>query len=241
MLTDNLRKLRLLRLSSLAYRYETQNENPEIHALSFDERFSLLLDYELTERRNKRINRILKSSGLKVRPLIDSIDFSPERELNRTRVMNLFEGAYLTYGQNIIICGATGTGKTYLASALGVRAAQYQKRVMYVRLPRLLTDLNLSRLDGSYHRLMVRIKNTDLLIIDDFGFSKLSADETKDFLELIEDRNRVKSCMILSQIPLGEWYGVFFDPTVADAIMDRLTTNSHTIELRGPSKRSKIV
>jgi DNA replication protein DnaC len=241
MLTDNLRKLRLLRLSSLAYRYETQDENPEISTLSFDERFSLLLDYELMERRNKQVDRFLKVSGLKIRPLIDAIDFNPERALNRALIMNLFEGSYLTHGQNIIICGATGTGKTYLASALGVRAAQYQKRVMYQRLPRLLTDLNLSRLDGSYHRLMARIKNMDLLIIDDFGFSKLSVDETKDFLELIEDRNQVKSCMILSQIPLEEWYGIFFDPTVADAIMDRLTTNSHKIELRGPSKRLKIV
>lgn len=241
MLTENLRKLRLLHLSSLACRYETQDENPEINTLSFDERFSLLLDYELMERRNKQVNRILKASGLKIRPLVDSIDFSPERTLDRTLVMNLFEGSYLTHGQNVIICGATGTGKTYLASALGVRAAHYQKRVMYARLPRLLADLNFSRVDGSYHRLMARIKNMDLLIIDDFGFSKLSVDETKDFLELIEDRNRVKSCVIMSQVPIGEWYGLFFDPTVADAVMDRLTTNSHTIELRGPSKRSKIV
>lgn len=117
----------------------------------------------------------------------------------------------------------------------------FNYKVAYIRLPRLMLDINISKTDGSYNKLMSKYKNLDLLILDDFGLAKMTAAETRDFLELIEDRNTIKSCIIVSQLPISNWYDIFFDPTLADAIMDRLQSNSYKIELHGPSKRGILI
>lgn len=131
-------------------------------------------------------------------------------------------------------------GKTFISCALGIRACYFDYNVQYFRLPRLLTDIAISKGDGSYNKLMNKLKKCDLLIFDDFGLTKLNLQETRDFLELIEDRNSVKSCMFISQIPVSKWYDLFTDPTLADAIMDRLVNNSYQIEIKGPSMRKTL-
>lgn len=240
MKNDILRKLHQVKLSNFADSYELQTNNPSVQSLSFDERLDLLLDYELLERKNKRINGLIKNAGFKSKVSLESIEYSPSRNLSKTQIISLAECNYIEASQNIMISGATGTGKSYVSQALGMAACYHLKRVIYLRLPRLLTDLKISRVDGSYNKLMNKIKATDLLIIDDFGLSKLTQDETKDFMELVEDRNNLKSCIIVSQIPIKEWYNIFFDPTLADAIMDRLMSTSYKIELQGPSLRKMI-
>lgn len=237
---ENYKKLKGLHLSNMADYYQNYATSQDFVELDFDTKLAILLDYEINARFNKKIAILTKKANFKIKPDISTIDYSPERNLSRDLVMNLSLGTWITKGKNLIISGATGTGKSYLASALGYRACILNHKVLYVRLPRLMLDINISKNDGSYNKLMNKYKNVDLLILDDFGLAKLTAAETRDFLELIEDRNTIKSCMIISQLPFSNWYDIFFDPTLADAIMDRLQSNSYKIELKGPSKREKM-
>ncbi len=236
---ENINKLKSLNLTNMARYYSDFADSTEFLDLSFDEKLALLIDYEINARNNKRIMKLAKSANFKIKPDLSTIDYSSERNLSKEMVASLSAGIWISKGFNLVITGATGTGKTYLASSLGYRACMLNYKVSYVRLPRLMLDINMAKDDGTYNRLMNKYKRVDLLIIDDFGLAKLTAAETRDFLELIEDRNTIKSCLILSQLPISNWYDIFFDPTLADAIMDRLSTNSYKIELEGPSKRRK--
>ena len=146
-------------------------------------------------------------------------------------IVNLASCTWIINGKNLVVSGATGTGKTYLVSALGYRTCMFNYKVGYIRVPRLMLDINISKTDGSYNKLMNKYKAFDLLILDDFGLVKMTATETRDFLELIEDRNTIKSCIIISQLPITNWYDIFFDPTLAEAIIDRIQSNSYKIEL----------
>lgn len=237
---ENYKKLKDLHLSNMANYYQNYGSSQEFGELDFDTKLAILLDFEINARFNKKIAALAKKANFKIKPDISTIDYSPERNLSRDLIMNLSSGTWIAKGKNLIISGATGTGKSYLASALGYRACLLNYKVLYVRLPRLMLDINISKNDGSYNKLMNKYKNVDLLILDDFGLAKLTASETRDFLELIEDRNTIKSCMIVSQLPFSNWYDIFFDPTLADAIMDRLQSSSYKIELKGPSKREKM-
>lgn len=234
---ENVKKLKQLRLSNMAEYYQNYNDTSEFLNLDFDSRLAILLDFEINARNNKRVAMLSKKANFKIKPDITTIDFTPERKLSREVIANLSNCVWISQGRNVVISGATGTGKTYLASALGYRACMFNYKVAYIRLPRLMLDINISKTDGSYNKLMSKYKNLDLLILDDFGLSKMTAAETRDFLELIEDRNTIKSCIIVSQLPISNWYDIFFDPTLADAIMDRLQSNSYKIELQGPSTR----
>lgn len=216
-----------------------QEEIVDSNNLSFVERIKLLFDRELIDRKNKKIERLIKQASFKYQPEINTISYNAERNLSKGIVLNLISGSYIVNRNNIIIVGATGTGKTYLGCAFGLQASRQMHTVKYIRLPRLFTDLAMAKDSYDYRKLMDKLKKLELLIIDDFGMSPMSLDETKDFLEIIEDRYQISSTIILSQLPIGDWYQVFKDRTYADAIMDRLFSSSTRIELKGESLRRK--
>ena len=226
---ENIKKLKQLNLSNMASYYNDYNDANEFMGLDFDSKLAILLDYEINARHNKKIALLAKKANFKIKPDLTTIDYSPERNLNRETISNLASGVWISQGKNLVVSGATGTGKTYLVSALGYRACMQNYKVAYIRVPRLMLDINISKADGSYNKLMNKYKNVDLLILDDFGLAKMTASETRDFLELIEDRNTIKSCIIISQLPITNWYDIFFDPTLAEAIMDRIQSNSYKI------------
>lgn len=234
---ENLRKLKILKLSSMASYYKDYCNNQNFIDLDFETKLQILLDFELNARANKRITKLANSANFKIKPDLSTIDYSNDRNLSRNLVNNLASCVWISQCKNVIISGATGTGKTYLSSSLGYRACMLNYKVLYARVPRLMLDIDISKQDGSYNKLMNKYKRVDLLILDDFGLAKMTAAETRDFLELIEDRNTIKSCMIISQLPVSNWYDIFFDPTLADAIMDRVLSNSYKIELKGRSRR----
>lgn len=240
MFDENYRKLKSLKLSSMANYYRDYCNNQDFIKLDFNDKLAILLDFEINSRNNKRIANLAKNANFKIKPDLSTIEYSAQRNLSRELVNNLASCAWISQGKNLIISGATGTGKTYLSSSLGYRACMLDYKVSYVRVPRLMLDINISKQDGSYNKLMNKYKRVDLLILDDFGLAKMTAAETRDFLELIEDRNTIKSCIIISQLPFSNWYDIFFDPTLADAIMDRISSISYKIELKGPSKRGNI-
>lgn len=234
---QSIEKLIKLNLSFMANTYKAQASNPNISELSFDERFAMLIDSELDNRKTKRIKNLIKNSNMKINSSLESIDYSSSRGLNKGQIASLGECTWITKGNNIIINGATGTGKTYLACALGKRACELDFHVLYYRLPRLLSDLEISKSNSTYNRLMNQIKKCNVLIIDDFALARLSISESRELLEVIDDRNTNTSCIFVSQIPSSNWYEIFDDPTFADAIMDRIIHNSYKIELKGPSMR----
>lgn len=238
---ENIKKLKQLNLSNMASYYHDYSDANEFMGLDFDSKLAILLDYEINARHNKKIALLAKKANFKIKPDLTTIDYSPERNLSRETISNLASGVWISQGKNLAVSGATGTGKTYLVSGLGYRACMLNYKVAYIRVPRLMLDINISKSDGSYNKLMNKYKNVDLLILDDFGLAKMTASETRDFLELIEDRNTIKSCIIVSQLPITNWYDIFFDPTLAEAIMDRIQSNSYKIELKGPSKRGTLV
>ncbi len=237
---ENIKKLKQLNLSNMASYYQDYNDVSEFMSLDFDSKLAVLLDYEINARHNKKIAVLAKKANFKIKPDLTSIDYSPQRNLSREMISNLSSCVWISQGKNLAVSGATGTGKTYLVSALGYRACMFNYKVAYIRVPRLMLDINISKSDGSYNKLMNKYKNVDLLILDDFGLAKMTAADTRDFLELIVDRNTIKSCIIISQLPISNWYDIFFHPTLAEAIMDRIQSNSYKIELKGPSKRGTL-
>ena len=209
----------------------------ESNNLSFIDRIGLIFERELVDRQNKKIERLIKGAFFKYQPEINSIIYNAERNLSKDMILNLISGGYIVNKKNIIVVGATGTGKTYLGCAIGMQACRGMHSVKYIRIPRLFTDLAMVKDTIEYRKVMDKIKKTEILILDDFGMSPMSLDETKDFLEIIEDRYQVSSTIILSQLPISDWYQLFKDRTYADAIMDRLFSSSTKIELKGESLR----
>lgn len=228
---------KLLRIPTVYATIEQQEAIPESNSLSFIERIGLIFERELVDRQNKKIQRLIKNATFKYEPELNSIIYKAERNLSKDVVLNLVSGGYIVNKNNVIIVGATGTGKTYLGCALGIQACRNMHSVKYVRIPRLFTDLAMVKETFDYRKLMNSLKKTEVLILDDFGMSPMSLDETKDFLEVIEDRYQTNSTIILSQLPVSDWYQVFKDSTYADAIMDRLFSSSTKIDLRGESLR----
>lgn len=226
-----------LRLPTVCAAIAEQEAHPESNSLPFVDRIGLIFERELVDRQNKKVERLIKSAGFKYRPEMGSIVYSAERNLSKDAVLNLAGGGYIAGRNNVIIVGATGTGKTYLGCALGVQACRGMHSVRYIRVQRLFTDLAMTRDTPDYRKAMNALKKTDVLILDDFGMGQMTMDETKDFLEVIEDRYQTASTIILSQLPISDWYQVFKDRTYADAIMDRLYSSSAKIELKGESMR----
>jgi len=233
-----IQKLHAMRLGAMAGEFIRQTESADMASLTFEERFGMLTDAEWLSRENNRTRKLLAAAKLREpQACLENIDYDARRKLDRSYVARLSDLAWVKHGQNMILCGATGTGKTYLACAFGNAACRQGYKVRYYRVPRLLTDLAVGRGDGSYNRLLKTLKGTQLLILDDWGLSPLTADEGRDLLEVIEDRHGNAATLICSQIPVAQWHALYEDSTIADAILDRLVHNSHRFTPEGPSKR----
>jgi DNA replication protein DnaC len=210
--------------------------------LSFDERLGLLLDAEWLHRENARMARCLREAKLRLTTAcIEDIDYSAKRELDKAVVRQLATCRWVQEHQNVVITGATGTGKTYLACALSQQACRKGYRALYRRAPRLFDELTLARADGSYSRLLKQLAKVDVLVIDDWGLTPPQEQERRDLLELLEDRYATRSTIMTSQLPPAKWHDQLGDPTVADAVCDRILHNSHRLVLKGPSRRKEEV
>lgn len=231
--------LRSLKLTGMADAYTQQLEQPDIQRLSFDERLALLVDRETTHRESRRQRRLLQLARLRQSACVEDIDYQHKRGLERSVVASLIACDWIRSRHNLHITGPTGAGKSWLACAFGHQACRQGLSVRYERTPRLLDGLRIARGDGSFHRRLALLARTDLLILDDFGIKPLQQSERHDLLELIEDRHGLRSTLITSQLPIGAWHEYLNDPTVADALLDRLTSGAHRLELKGESMRKK--
>lgn len=232
-------RLRELRLRGMADAFCAQVESPDAANLSFEERLGLLVDAEWTHRRNTTLARLLREAKLRLPGCPEDVEFGAARGLDRSVWRALFAGDFVHAHQNVLIVGATGVGKTYLACALGHACCRLGMRVRYLRLSGLLGDIALARVDGSYGTLLTRLFKADLLIVDDFGLSPLAAGDARELLDIVDDRYERRSMVVCSQLPLGEWHRAIADPTLADAILDRLVHGAHKFTLSGESMRKK--
>ena len=239
MLTEpTIDKLHSLHLGAMAAAWTTQREDPKIHELDFDSRFGMIVEAEHLSRDNKRLARALREAKLRIaNACIEDIDYPPKRELDRTLVRQLGTGAWIASHANVIITGATGTGKSYVACALAQQACRSGHRALYRRMPRLLEELALAHADGTYTRLLGRLAKIDVLVLDDWGLAPLRDQERRDMLEIFDDRHALRSAIFTSQLPVEKWHDYVADPTIADALLDRVVHNAHRIKLKGPSRR----
>lgn len=230
-------RLNQMGLCGMAQSLTIQTTDSEIQSLCFEERFGLLVDQEWTYRQNRRLARLLREAKLRLSACLEDIDFSHPRGLNRSVIRSLATGQWIGNHQNILIIGPTGVGKTYLACAFANLACRNGWSARYFRIPRLCSELAIARGDGSYHRFLNKLSKIELLVLDDWGLAPLSPDECRDLLELLDDRFQFRSTIFASQLPIDHWHGMMADPTVADAILDRVIHNSHKINLKGESMR----
>jgi len=231
-------KLKAMRLDALVAAWREQQQKPDVAKLPFDERFALLVDAEWLHRENKRLGRCLKEAKLRLsQACIEDIDYAARRELDRAVVRQLATCRWVTDNQNIVITGATGTGKTYLGCALAHQACRKGYRAIYRRASRLADELTIARADGSYPRVLARIARVEVLVIDDWGHAPMRDQERRDLVEVLDDRHGLRSTIMTSQLPVAKWHDHIGDPTNADAICDRVLHNAHRIVLKGPSRR----
>ena len=225
----------------MAEQYRLQIENKMIHDLSFEERLAMLVDAEWQSRQNNRLKRLIKKADLKDdQACLEGIDYHPKRKLNKLLISRLSTGHWLEQNQNLLITGSSGSGKTYLSCAFGNMACRLGYTVAYVRVPRLLIQLNIAKSDGTFTKQMNNLKRTDLLILDDWGLAEFNQQDSRDILEIIDDKVKSGSIVITSQLPIDSWHELFTDPTLADAIVDRLAYSSHKIEIDSIDSMRKI-
>ena len=231
-------KLNEISMFGMARAWQEQRNDPSATGLSFDERFALLVDAEHLTRQNRRTATRLKEAKLRdTRACIEDIESSDRRGLDRTLIRQLGTCQWVNQKQVVIVTGATGTGKTYVSCALAQQVCRRGYKTLYRRVPRLLDEMALARADGSYGTLLARLARTDILVLDDWGIPTLNDPQRRDMLEVLEDRYAERATIISSQLPISSWYEFIGDPTMADAILDRVIHNAYKIELKGPSKR----
>lgn len=228
-----------LKLFGMARALESQLELKESRELSFEERLGLLLDAEALDKENRSTTARLRSAKLRLAACLEDLKFKPGRGLDRTLITTLSSGDWLRNKRNVGVTGPTGTGKTYVACALGHSACRQGFPVAYYRAPTLFDDLVLAKADGRHKRIMSSIASKRLFILDDFGLEKLTAENRRDLLEIMEKRYGLSSTIIASQLPSDHWHEAIGDPTIADAILDRTIHNSYHIKLKGPSMRNE--
>ncbi len=235
-----LTQLRHLRLHGMVRAIEQQTSSTAATVLGFDERLSMLVQSEVAWRDDQRLQRLLKAAKLKVASAcVEDIDWRASRTLERSLVAALAGGDWIRNAQNLLITGATGCGKTWLACALAHQAARSGFSVLYVRAARLFDELQVAHGDGSFARKLIQLAKLDLLVVDDFAISPMGAPERNDLLELLDDRVGARSTLITSQLPVKTWHTYLDDPTLADAILDRIVHSSHRIDLKGGTLRDK--
>lgn len=236
---QTLERLRELRLIGMAQALEEQLRRSDLDTLPFEDRLGLLLERELTERDDRRLARLLQVAKLHMPACVEDLDLKAARGLDRSLILRLATGQWIREHDNVLIVGATGTGKSYLACALGHSACRAGLSTRYSRFSRLLGTLALARADGSYPKFLERLAKAQLLILDDFDLAGLSDTERADLLEVLDDRYAKRATVVTSQLPFDHWHDVLGDATFADAILDRLINNAYRITLKGPSMRRK--
>jgi DNA replication protein DnaC len=236
---QTLDKLEAIGLTAMATALREQLEQPQYLELSFEDRLGLLVDRELSWRDNRRLATRLKAAKLRHQASVEDIDFRAPRGLDRAVVLSLAQAGWVAAHHNVLITGATGCGKSFISCALAQAAIRQGHTALYVRTPRLLDDLAITRGDGSYHRLLNQLSRVALLVLDDFLLTPVTVEQARDLLEVIEDRSQLRSTLIASQLPVESWHSALADPTLADAILDRLVQSAHRINLKGPSMRRR--
>lgn len=233
-----LTQLHALKLDGMARAFEEQLTITASDSLPFEERFGLLVDREMTWRDSKRLERLLKVARLKnVSACMEDIDYRASRSLDRRLLASLASCDWIRNVQNVILTGKTGCGKTWLACALGNQACRQGFSVQYLRMPRLIEELRVAHGDGSFSRRLAQLAKTDVVILDDWGLTALDQAARSDLLEMLDDRVGSRSTIVTSQLPVKNWHDYLADPTLADAILDRLVHQAHKLDLKGDSLR----
>jgi DNA replication protein DnaC len=232
-------KLRQMRLAGMARGWQALNETKQVFDLSFSEGLEILIEREEEERKNSRFYRMIKGARFRYQASLEELSYEPSRGLNKSMVASLATCQYITKGESVLITGATGCGKSYLASALGHQACLHGHSVIYSNTQKFMLRTKMARADGSILKYFDKIAKASLLILDDFGLTKMDQQQQFDLMEVIEDRHGKTSTIIVSQLPPASWFDVISETTIADAILDRLVHSSNIIELKGESLRKK--
>jgi DNA replication protein DnaC len=228
-----------MRLAGMARGWQALNETKQVFDLSFSEGLEILIEREEEERKNNRFNRMIKGARFRYQSSLEELIYEPSRGLNKSLIASLATCQYITKGESVLITGATGCGKSYLASALGHQACLHGHSVLYSNTQKFMLRTKMARADGSILKYFDKIAKASLLILDDFGLTKMDQQQQFDLMEVIEDRHGKASTIIVSQLPPASWFDVISETTIADAILDRLVHSSNIIELKGESLRKK--
>lgn len=239
LLHPTLDTLQRLRLTGMYNALHEQLQMPESASLSFEERLGLLLDREASERATRRLRTRLTQARLRANAAIEDLDYRRHRGLDRALMLRLAGCQWLGEHLNVLITGPTGVGKTWIACALANKACREGFSARYLRLPRLLQDLGIARADGRYPKVLAELAKTDLLVLDDWGLAPTTDEQRRDLLEILDDRCERRSTLVTSQLPVAHWHEALGDPTLADAILDRLVHRAYKLELRGESLRKR--
>jgi DNA replication protein DnaC len=239
LIEETLEKLHHLRMATMAAAVRELLGKPPDPALTFEEKLGLVVDREWTERENRRLARRLKEAKLGTQASLEEVTCDPARGLDKAVIRGLSSGRWIKQKQNVVVVGATGAGKTYLAAALAQAACRQGYRALCTRVPRLVHELGVARADGRYTSELARLARFDVLVLDDFLLNPLAESERRDLLEVVEDRYDRFSTVITSQLPTKAWHAALGEPTIADAICDRLVHNAHVLALKGPSMRKR--
>lgn len=228
-----------LRLSGMAETLKTLQESRQTEELSLLDGLRLLLQGERDQREARRYERLLKNAAFRYQATLEEVSFDASRGLNKTQILSLATGNYIRNGESILITGATGCGKSFVATSFGYQACKQGFSVNYFSMQKLMARIKIARIEGVMIRFFEKLAKTDLLIFDDFGIGSMDRQQQLDFMEIIEDRHARKATIIASQLPPANWFDLFTDETIADAFMDRMIHTSHRIELKGESLRKK--
>lgn len=236
--TDTLDKMRRMRLLGMHRAFKTSLEQPE-QSYTADEMVAMLIDSEWDDRHNRSIERTMRNARFRYKATIEQLDYGSDRGIDKNLVHRLADCEFISRKENALITGSTGTGKSFLASAVGHQACQLGYKVLYANATRLFAQLKMAKADGSSIKELMKIERQDLLILDDFGIQPLDQQGRASLLDIIEDRHGKRSTIITAQLPVKQWYDVIGEKTVADAVMDRIVHNAQRIELKGESLRRK--
>ena len=232
-------KMSQMRLHGMIRAFESTMQASIRKKFTADELLGYLIDAEWDDRHNRKIERLIKAAKFRYQASMEQINYSANRNLDKNLMLRLSDCGWIKKNQDIIVTGLTGNGKSFIASALGRQGCMFEHRVRYFNCKKLFSKLKSAKADGTYAREINRIQKQDVIVIDDFGLPTFDADSRMALLEIMEDRHGIKSTIIASQFPIKNWHDIIGEPTIADAICDRIIHNAHRIELKGESMRKK--